>query len=489
MERECYYSIMKLLDLPNELLDAIVLSGTNARATRNLRDLRLVCKRFAQLHSVLTLLFEHVHLIADTEQTSSLTPKTLAASGVAPFVRHITFVPALRYPMSLMEFKDIFRDQARHRYGCYDPKHLPRAHLGATFGTPLYSPYLHSEEDLEEGYLRYNTLAHSAHAFMTSQTMQDQWSAILSLLPSCGSFRFALVDYNMLGLSLQPMRPHCIIAGDRRSRQDVRLHCDRARAENIADTFFESVIHILCALSIPIAALNCNQISLSTRTKVHSALALSGPDVSALRHLLLEPDPYRTDFALARARGVLGRQDVSHFVAHSTGSLEHYQVRSSWLLSWSDKPVALPNLRVLDMELIRFTPRGLAEWLELLPALERIKLESMELIGEGNDGEGEPSKYMKCMFDALRVHGTLRKGELGFHGWDEDVEHAVVFDKDGGVKDEEVEGMRGLSVIEEAGMLENVSLAAVDRWVGMYICGKIEWKGALEMIWGEQIEV
>ena len=123
---------MQLVELPNELLDAILRAAVDESTTREIGTLRLTCKRFAKQHFLLSHLFRHVQLVADIKDVASLTAEALARSGLAPFVQHVTFVPPLRYPMKLNHFKHILRDQAYHRYGCYSPTAIPRRHNEST---------------------------------------------------------------------------------------------------------------------------------------------------------------------------------------------------------------------------------------------------------------------------------------------------------------------------------------------------------------------
>lgn len=477
---------MKLTDLPNELLDAIVELHLDDNLVRELRSLRLVCKRFAQQHAVLQHLFKHVQLVADPVDVAHFSPEALRNSSVAPFVQHVTFVPPLRYPMSFSAFKHIFQDQAYHRYGCYETKKVPNQHAEPSSWASITKTKLHTPAQYEAGYKEYDAKARVAQAFIEGEDIQEHWSQILSQLP-CRSYRFALVDYNLIGLDLQPMRPACIIAGGRHSHQDLHIHCDEQKAETIADDFSAAVLKILCLLQIRTESLNCNQISMYTHTKVHVALnSATGPDLSRLQHFLLEPYPYHTDYTLIRLRDMLSEADIASICGKATETLETFQIRSRWPLAWGGQPVPMPRLRVLDLELIRFKASALAEWLPMLPALEYISLRSMELHIEDEDDEEEedddvPSPYMKRMFDAMRNHKTLRRGTLGFQDTLEDIEHRFSFHKDGKLRHND-------EVSLVSSMLEGgISFDHVDAWLELYICGRIEWTGALKVLWGRQV--
>lgn len=112
---------MDLLALPDELLDMVVNAEVeeHANPVDRLRLLRLVSKRFSRLHSVMRALFRNVHTIGDLDDICYLQLAPMVASGIAPYVRHVTFIPPLHAPMTYEEFKDIFRSQADWEYGCY----------------------------------------------------------------------------------------------------------------------------------------------------------------------------------------------------------------------------------------------------------------------------------------------------------------------------------------------------------------------------------
>ena len=218
--------------IPEEILDMIIgYTIEDAKNLNQMRQLRVVCKRFSASHTLLSALFHNMQIIGSVEDFTSLRLKHVLASGLAPYARHITFYPPLYAPFGYEEFEAVFQSQSDWEYGCYDENAETRVgRLGIRDPIPsraniaALAPrrsrrlcerrergqlYLQTEKQLEEGFKEYFDIAidESGALVLQCPAQLKDWVDILKYFNRCTSFRFGLVDYNYIGPDMQPMRP------------------------------------------------------------------------------------------------------------------------------------------------------------------------------------------------------------------------------------------------------------------------------------------
>lgn len=124
---------MDFMSLPSEILDLITeacIAVANPRIKRvkvdkhntsdrivdyaeteagQLRTLRLVCKRFANAHAVMSHLFHDVRMVADQALHDPFqSHDALLSSGIGPYVRHVTFIPPVFTDVNVVELEKQF---------------------------------------------------------------------------------------------------------------------------------------------------------------------------------------------------------------------------------------------------------------------------------------------------------------------------------------------------------------------------------------------
>jgi hypothetical protein len=478
--------MVELLDLPEELLCMIVdAAATSPDGTQQLRLLRLVCTRFASMHSLLVNLFHSVRLICDISTFGALSEEALATAGVASFVRHITFVPPLHTLMTLSEFKQVFQNQASQRYGCYAPDSAegnrieqPRrsGRLAKKLDGASGQAKLHTERQLRKGHKQYDTAAVLTLFAIEQEIVLEKWTPLLKLFPRCSSYGFALVDYNLIGKDFEPMIPKCIVAPAPASRTDSQrylyLNCDAAPASVVSEVWMEQILKCMLEAESTIESFAFHHAVVRDIFSSDCYNVLEQLDLSHLKHLTMHPYAESTVWATPEERGH-GQDDIHHMLQRAANSLESFtSKRCAAFLHWHGEPIRLPKLRRLALGDATFESDYLSTWLEKLPNLEEFSIEDAAL--ETDEGM-EPAMNWKKIIDRLRDHSTLRRGTLVFEPSSYS-DFECFFDKDEPPTEEQVKRMQRHVNLD----LNDKLSIETDIWLAAYICGQIEWAGLLE---------
>jgi hypothetical protein len=284
------------------------------------------------------------------------------------------------------------------------------------------------------------------------------------------SFRFSLVDYNLIDADLLPAMPGCIsqpICDPER----LKVHCAEEIIASIADVFAPVAVTCLAKAGLQIQSLEFNQATMHDAQCWNDILGWEKLDLSNLRHLSFEPylpNYLHDDDHLAM--GILLRQDLDFLFSQSSQSLETFTTRRALGLSWYGRPPALPNLTNLVLGLCNIPSDFLCEWLDSMPKLNTIILHAITLCPER--GEDEPAENWKKVFDVMRDHETLKHGLLDeiCLNRNEGYTFSVCFDKDQRLEvDLEEDFLSCLDFHKEG-----VKLATM-----LYLCGKTGWRGIL----------
>ena len=463
---------MNLLALPDELLDSVI-KHTIKICRRDphgqLKQIRLVCHRLAHLHSVLSILFERIQLIGDIEDAEHLTPEKFAASGIARFVRHVTFLPPLHVPMTFGEFQDVFKSQVREEYGAYHPSRIPRERMAGTslWREPAKEPILHSNEEMLAGWEDYRYAAERSLHYVEGDGMRRSWCRILSQLTKCSSFEFGLVDHNYIGLDLKPLRPECV-SSPHHERGAGRTKCKLDRMIELSNTFIKAVIHTMSEAGCKPEALVFRQ-AYEPFATWDEAYDLQQLDVSRLCNLTIEPMVQRQKQGFPLSVPLAEQASMSHHNTYdllSRSALTLETLRCGFDLMHLYKgvtPIPLPRLRSIVTVGASVPASFFRQWLAVLPRLEHMELDP-----------NVSGSEVKPVLDAIRNKTSLRTGTIDFCTLEG--EFRCTFDKDAPLTASDEQDIADAIAGDE----RFSEFMEYDNLIRLYICGHIEWTQQLE---------
>lgn len=466
---------MDVLSLPEGIFEMILAAGHFSH--NEFRDLRLVSKCFARSYAVLSELFHSIHLIAGISIIEWQNSQLLSASGLAPFIRHITFVPPIELPYTFEEYKEVFKSQARLKYGCYEDAEPPRR-SGRTQASweSMYDPYLHPEKKLRADFKDYEACAAASLDILEGDLIRKDWTDILRQCARCTSFRFATVDYNLIAMHGLPMVPQCF-SGTMIDFKRPRAHCGVEVSAKYTEEFGEMVVALLAAAGCRVEKLVFEQASLHEGLGFWVELGLDRLNYSHLRHLRFEPCLPLYDDDAHEAMSALVQEDITRIFENSSSSLDTFICNRATSLIWKGRETSLPQLRYLIIGGCELSSRFICDWLKAVPMLEQIVIDDIALYDEETH-EDEPSGNWKQVFDTMREHPTLAKGALKFThgGMDDSIEHECGFAKHNiELPQDKLDEIRTVVALE----LAHAFPGEVDKWIGCYIGGQINWCGAL----------
>lgn len=468
---------MELFSLPEEIFEMIIAAGKFSHD--ELRSIRLVSKRFATSYAILSELFHGLRLIASRSNGSFLSFHDFSKSPIGPFVRHVTFVPPTEIPYNFDQYKQVFRSQARKKYACYKNAKPPRrSGRTAESRKTLNGPYLHSEEKLKIDFELYELHANVNLFMLDTNRITDNWIKVLQQCSRCTGFRFALVDYNLIGMNGLSMIPECY-REPMADRKRPNLHCDIEVAAFFTIEFGKRVIRCMSQAGCLVKELKLQQASMHSERDFWYGLGLHELDLSQLKGLTYEPylplydDEGRRPYsALTRALG-----DVNCFFERSSRTLEKFVYYRTDSVMWKGEPIALPRMRYLCLGTCEVSSNFMCKWLRSLTSLEVLMLDDITLHHE-HTHEYEPSGNWKKIFDVIRDHPTIAKGKLALiHGDVEDpIHHKFGFRKyPNEMSKETLHDFRETVALE----LARTFPGKVEPWITSYLQGDIYWCGGL----------
>ena len=485
---------MLLTDLPEELLEFVVLEALHSSRLDDkwtlLKRLRLVCKRFRRMHSVLDNLFWKILIIGDPGYL--IAENELKNSGIAPYVRHITLVPPVFRKRSFGKFVEAFTST----YNLPCRFNVESGEEAETWKTYERKGAQRTMDQIRKGYREYKAYAIAADEFLKHETaVEAALIPLLRLCSKCSSFRFPAVDYDVLGLDFCPMIPECISPVGRQIDL-VRKHQHSA---NISDVFIKKAVASMVAAGCVVEDLN---IGLAQTPRFRPSwmdhLGLSTLDLSQIKSLTIEPiiplSVWEGDEA-----GHLEqlREDVKALLESCAPTIEILECRPYGLPWFSGEPVALPKLQGLTFGTCEMGSAFFSAWLSRLPKLEMLYMETPIRLCAGVNAinnDGEPIENWKVVFDAIRDHKQLRQGYVDATIGREELR--ISWDKDDILAEWAEEANRPNNDLEDLlyhqELYANLS-KALDRpdelqgvldsycdahqMAQLYICGKIEWFG------------
>ena len=428
---------MALEALPNELLDMIVEGvAPCAGGSSALKAIRLVNKRMSTMPAVLSNLFRYIRLVADPDLRARFTAPAFRQSGLAAYVRHVTFVPPLHALLTLSDFMDIFKDQKEHGYGCYAPDSA-KSSTGKrrTNKTSSHARNLHSDERLREGYNEYyaNALRSFSYLADESDDLEVWLDSMLSQMPKCASFKFDAVDFNMVGVGFKPMFPHCLwsprlsalamqedIASGGGSGNSSRepstalkpwvhhettarceWHADLDMAAVIADDFAKRVIAFLSSHKIRIEELHFCQVTTHAYEGWRTILDLYRLNLRGLRAMTIAPCMPSDDQHMRRHRIW---EDMEYLCSRAAPTLEALHCAGVAFIVSST--IVLPRLRTLILRRCEATQSSIGRWVETMEGLECMKLHNIHAVND---------QRLEAWYPFLRMllqHRTLSQASL-----------------------------------------------------------------------------
>lgn len=327
-------------------------------------------------------------------------------SHVAPFVRHVNFIPSLHsHLIDYNHFQNMIQVAATRRLGCYRvvQPHRPLSPPPPAWSTQRreFSTHLHSQQQIKHAYATYKAAANANLDLLLGDTspLHAAWTRILTALPDCHSFRFALVDYIELDMALQPAYPDCLT---RPIGEDGNaVNCSEEIAARMADQFVPRAISILVESGAKVHSLAFAQAVTHYGKYWENVVGWGRLDLKQLRSLTFEPSLW----ARARPRDKAALPAVQALLRVTGETLEHLDCVKATTITWKGlQLIAFPKLETLGFA-GQASSNYLAEWIEACPELKKVVLKSMEL-------EGEPPSNWKMVVDVLRDHPNSPRIEL-----------------------------------------------------------------------------
>ena len=268
----------------------------------------------------------------------------------------------------------------------------------------------------------------------------------------------------------------------------THIWCDQHKAAIVADMYFENVVKCMAEAQCRIEELTLDQLTLHDRTTWKETIKLQQLDLSGLQRLTVEPtsrhfDPYDHMHMNVDEDGfhaVMGRimqKDLDLLLTESRDTLEVFSSRRACIFTWTGTPIALPNLHTLSLGICEMESQFFVSWLSKLPKLAEITLWKFSIGDLLLAPEG--LEEWKKIFDAIRDHKTLKRGEISMELRDElfvwEFEDGLEFrfDKDAGMDEVDLE------IIAQANVDLDSSQHGLGEWIRLYVCGRIEWTGML----------
>lgn len=495
---------MSLLSLPNELFDLIVSEIVKDRcpgdryhdgqfyilrdgdAILTLKALRQVCKQASRMTSVNAALFRDVKLIADSKHV--IGEGEMEASGIAPYVKHISFCQPLYGSMSLDDFIWVYSFSARS-IKRYNGK--PRAERQKEEQSTIRSVAKNMiggrpVTEIAKGYQQYNSIAvESWLQLHDRQALVDAWVAILRLCSKCTSFSIPRVEYMDMSLDFRPSG-----TGPRRldcERSDIQDRLDMVSCD-LAVLFVPAVFACLAAASSRVQRLSLSHIYKS-ETWTHGD-HLENVDLSGLSSLTVAPvvfsrvysDPALRDRMLEK-RCILLQKDTNHLLSICSSSLEYFK-HEPQLKAWGDVgiPTTMQKLTTVELGGCEVDANWFSRWLLALPQLLSLTIGSCSV--EYMSLHEEEPERCKVILDALRNHPTLLTGIIWL---DLDGRWRFKFDKNKILSD--WDNHHNQKLYEEALGRPDEFRELLDedhrtylhltreRLAKFYVCGAINWPG------------
>lgn len=257
------------------------------------------------------------------------------------------------------------------------------------------------------------------------------------------------------------------------------MWCNPDKVAIIADCSFKVIVRCMNRAKCNIESFTLGQPTWHDEEGWRQTIHLDRLNLRHLRHLTVEP--HLPSFGHEEDHTKMTQmmqKDIHYMFKQAAQTLETFNCRRACTLAWRGQPIALPNLRSLVIGPCDADSAYFTKWLPLLPKLEHITLDRFSM--GRTFSEPEPLGNWKNVFDAMRDHGTLRKGDIDidtggeFAGEFSDG-YTCSFDKDAEPDEEE----RLIMHLARGDVIWGADEA--DRWIGSYIAGRIEWRGLLRM--------
>lgn len=491
---------MTISDLPDELLDLITDAAIRSSAPKDvydlLKSLRRVCRRFTGLHAVYHRLFAKIRFIADHDYYIHL-PEGFMHS-VAPYIKHITFVPPLNARLTFRELREIFRSQAELRYGCYEPSELEGSEPTAFVG----NEYLPKTGALLKGLAEINERARLSVELMRNGELGKALDCFLRLFKHCKSFHFAAVDYNRISFfDMRPIVPQCIMPEVRKYEEDFEIHCDAKKAFNIMEIFVQHVIDSMVRTKCRPERLVLDRrdfyddsppvASIVPGVELPNYSSWKELDAAHIRDLVVTPVPFLRQ-PIDDTYGYTTRR-THRLLDRCSAVLESFEYNRVHYRLWYADEFHFPNLHALHITTCSVPSARVKKWLSNMPSLKDIRIEGLLLVYDEMEGEDLQWRYERWtnwvpLITALRKHSNLTRGRIWARRTEEDTFLRLFWNK------EDVTDLPfscemltpdynfDAAADEQWEMDSLDGRSDLDAWVSLYISGRASYR-AFELMW------
>ena len=142
-----------------------------------------------------------------------------------------------------------------------------------------------------DGCREYRAVTHLSLALaLECRPQQEEWVKLLRLFRNCTSFRFGLVEHNLIGKDMQPMMPGCLTEPYHPEDEPrTRLHCNQREAALLADEFFTIIVSCMAKAECRIETLTLGQASLHDEVTWEDTFDLEQLDFSHTKNVYPYP--------------------------------------------------------------------------------------------------------------------------------------------------------------------------------------------------------
>lgn len=375
---------------------------------------------------------------------------------MAPYVKHITFVPPLHASFDFEEYKKV----------------LSKHHIRRT------------KRQLRRGFAEYEASYDKTWSAFDCEELRVQWSTMLKQCTKATSFSFALVDYSIMGADLQPAKPDCFVLPIRDPHR-IQLRCDDGLAAHEANDSVRVAIDCISRAQRVIETLEFGQASMHIDYGWDKALSWDRLDLSQLKNLSVQPRlPNYCRDEDSYKMGQLMQKDIHVLFNRSSATLESFICHRASGLLWEGTPIVLAKLRYLELGLCVTSSKFFCAWLEALPRLEPLVIAyEMRLVFKNSHRE-EPSNNWRKVFDAMGDHRTLIEANVKFSTGIDGYDYKFYYHKDAHPRLYKGITESMMKMIMEK-WLEQHHPGDANKWIPYYIRKNIEWCGVLEEDFGD----
>jgi hypothetical protein len=278
-------------------------------------------------------------------------------------------------------FHSIVRDAWAWQYGCYDAK--------------WDSTEIDPQPRIAQAYTTYLTEAHRNKKLLLQnpRDLEDAWTEVIKSCSNCHTFIFGFVDYMVLNKDLAPDYPSCLCIGSQRH------FTGNLQTEVAANVAFKVALQALIKSQTSIREFEIKQPFLDEgvgRSILHGHLRMTIENLKSLRLVHYSKGGRYRNFSDSWLWYEQVTNELKSFTMWCGATLETLFCSGVDVedgVDWDLDPT--PALRTMHFIDSNVTSRSLAALILSSPKLDRLVMENVALVDEGQ---------WQRVFDAVRKH-------------------------------------------------------------------------------------